>query len=96
MKKEAFEEIMSLLFLQGAEPRRYGSIQKDLASAFTRNRDEYPTTMRNTMDILETQDQQMREFKHVDRSEKKESKKDRKDKKEAKRRPHWDKNTKDR
>ena len=54
LKNSMFEEFTGILFLLNSDQRKYGSIASELAGAYTRGRDEYPDSLTNAHDILET------------------------------------------
>ena len=54
LKNSTFDEGMGVLFLHHSDKKKYGSISQDLAAAYARNRDEYPTTLTNAIDMLDT------------------------------------------
>jgi hypothetical protein len=53
-KKALFDEFMGVLFLINSDQRKYGSLCRELTGAFACGRDEYPTTLRSAIDMLDT------------------------------------------
>ena len=52
MVKEKFDEWTATLFLHNSDPKRYGSVNKELAKGFALERDEYPKTLKKALDIM--------------------------------------------
>ena len=63
---------MGLLFLLNADWRKYGSIKNELAASYTRGRDEYPDSLKNAIDYLDTHvtDTAYKEYKKKQRQDK--------------------------
>ena len=53
-KDNMLDEVLGILFILNSDQRKYGSIKTDLAAAFTRERDEYPSSLTKAIDMLDT------------------------------------------
>ena len=54
MKKDQYDAMLGIIFALHAHYCKYDSVTTDLAASYTRGCDEYPDTLRNVMDILES------------------------------------------
>jgi hypothetical protein len=52
IEDEAYEQFMAYLLIRGADPNKYGSMQKNLASQFSLGNDQYPKTIVLATDAL--------------------------------------------
>jgi len=53
MKEDYFKAWIAMIFLSNCDWRRYGSVMDDLKESYTRNRNEYPMTLSQAIDILD-------------------------------------------
>jgi hypothetical protein len=53
-KEKLFDEFMGVLFLLNGDQRKYRSMCHELTGAYARGRDEYPTSLKSAVDMLDT------------------------------------------
>jgi hypothetical protein len=53
-KEALFDEFMGVLFLINSDQWKYGSMVQELTGAYARGHDEYPTTLKGAVDMLDT------------------------------------------
>jgi hypothetical protein len=52
LKKNAFDALQALMIIDGADKNKYGSVQRDLVSAYSKQNDQCPRKPETSLDIL--------------------------------------------